>query len=80
KVTYDNKERRLDIINNSIGSSIKYNGAISILDHLRESRSITDNEYEIMKISLNDRTLTSVLDKNRVRADILKGMITVMLS
>ncbi|ATD53903.1 CtsR family transcriptional regulator [Clostridium chauvoei] len=80
KVTYDNKERRLDIINNSIGSSITYNGAISILDHLRESRSITDNEYEIMKISLNDRTLTSVLDKNRVRADILKGMITVILS
>ncbi|AYE34505.1 CtsR family transcriptional regulator [Clostridium septicum] len=80
KITYDNKERRLDLINNSIGDSITYQGAISILDHLIESKTITRKEYEIMKISLNDRTLTSVIDKNRVRADILKGMITIVLS
>lgn len=76
----DNNDRRLDIINNSIGSSITYQGALSILEHLKETESITSKEYEIMKISLNDRSLGLVVEKNKVRAEILKGMITVILS
>lgn len=80
KVSYNNKEKRLDLINNSIGNSVTYQGALSILEHLVDLRNITIREYEIMKISLNDRSLVSIEDKNRVRADILKGMITVILS
>ncbi|MGL5380169.1 CtsR family transcriptional regulator [Clostridium sp.] len=80
RLLHDNNDRRLDIINNSIGSSITYQGALSILEHLKETESITSKEYEIMKISLNDRSLGLVVEKNKVRAEILKGMITVILS
>ena len=33
-----------------------------------------------MKIAINDRSLISVENKNKVRADILKAMIMVILS
>lgn len=80
KITYDDKDERLLLINTSIGESITYGGALSILDHLRDTKNITEKEYEIIKISLNDRTLVSVEDKNKLRADMLKGIITVILS
>ena len=80
KITYDDKDERLLLINTSIGESITYGGALSILDHLKDTKNITEKEYEIIKISLNDRTLVSVEDKNKLRADMLKGIITVILS
>ena len=64
----------------SIGESITYGNALSILDHLKDTKTITNNEYEIIKITLNDRTLTSVEDKNKLRSDMLKGILTVILS
>ncbi|MDZ7542350.1 CtsR family transcriptional regulator, partial [Clostridium perfringens] len=54
--------------------------ALSILEHLKDTNNITEKEYEIIKISLNDRTLSSSEYKNKLRADILKGIITVILS
>ncbi|WP_066889774.1 CtsR family transcriptional regulator [Clostridium nigeriense] len=80
KITYDDKAERLNIINNSIGESITYGNALSILNHLKDTKSITNKEYEIIKISLNDRTLTSVDDKNKLRADMLKGILAIVLS
>lgn len=80
KVTYDDKEERLNLINNSIGESITYSNSLSILNHLRETENVTSREYEIIKISLNDRTLTPTEDKNKLRAQVLKGIITVILS
>ena len=80
KITYDDKDERLLLINTSIGESITYGGALSILDHLKDTKNITEKEYEIIKISLNDRTLVSVEDKDKLRADMLKGIITVILS
>ena len=80
KITYDDKDERLLLINTSIGESITYGGALSILDHLKDTKNIIEKEYEIIKISLNDRTLVSVEDKNKLRADMLKGIITVILS
>ena len=80
KITYDDKDERLLLINTSIGESITYGGALCILDHLKDTKNITEKEYEIIKISLNDRTLVSVEDKNKLRADMLKGIITVILS
>ena len=76
---YDNKER-LDILNESIGDSITYGNALSILEDLKENKVIDNKEYEIIKISLNDRTLASAEYKNVLRADILKGILTVLLS
>lgn len=80
KITYDDKDERLSLILNSIGESITYGNALSILDHLKDTKTITNNEYEIIKITLNDRTLTSVEDKNKLRSDMLKGILTVILS
>lgn len=80
KITYDDKDERLNLINNSIGDSITYGNALSILEHLKETDAISEKESEIIKISLNDRTLLSVDDKNKVRADILKGVLMVILS
>lgn len=80
KVTYDDKDERLFLILNSIGESTTYANALSILDHLKDTKNITNNEYEIIKITLNDRTLASAEEKNKLRADILKGILTVILS
>ena len=80
KITYDDKAERLNLINNSIGQSITYGNALSILDHLKDTKVISNKEYEIIKITFNDRTLVSVEDKNKVRADMLKGILAVVLS
>ena len=52
----------------------------SIVEHLLELNIITVREYELIKIAVNDRTLGLVEDKNKVRADILKGMVNILLS
>ena len=80
KIDYDDNAEQLKLINDSIGDKITYGDAISIIEHLLKLKIITLNEFEIIKIALNDRTLSSVEDKNKVRADILKGMIMVILS
>ncbi|MBD7914334.1 CtsR family transcriptional regulator [Clostridium sp. Sa3CUN1] len=80
KVTYEDRSERLKLINNSIGESITYGNSLSILNHLKDTKSITDKECEIIKISLNDRTLASVEDKNKLRADMLKGILAIVLS
>lgn len=80
KINYDNNEERINIINNSIGKSITYNNALSIIENLKENKFINEKEAEIIKISLNDRTLSSSEYKNILRADILKGILAVILS
>lgn len=80
KITYEDKSERLKIINNSIGDNITYGNALSILEHLIDTSVISKKEFEVIKIVLNDRTLTSVEDKNKLRADILKAIIAVTLS
>lgn len=80
KLEHYNQAKRMLTLYDAIGYSITYNSALSIIDHLFEISIITSKEYDIMKISINDRTLVSVEDKNKVRADILRGMITVILS
>ncbi|MBU5455678.1 CtsR family transcriptional regulator [Caproiciproducens sp. MSJ-32] len=80
RINYHDNSEKLKLIGESIGNSITYNGAISILNHLKETDLITNREYEIMKIALNDRTIASSEYKNELRADILKGMLAVILS
>lgn len=80
QLNYDSSNERERIINQSIGDTITYHNATAILNHLLESEIIEDREYEIMKIAVNDRSLISANDKNRIRADILKGMIMIILS
>ncbi len=80
QLDYDNSDRRDELINQSIGETITYHNANSLLNHLLESGIIEEREYEIMKIAINDRSLTSADNKNKIRADILKAMIMIILS
>lgn len=81
KMIYEeNTSTQLDNINKAIGECVTYSNALSIINHLQEINIISNGEYNIIKISINDRTLSSADNKNRIRADILRGMITVILS
>ena len=80
QLDYDNANKREELINQSIGETITYHNANALLNHLLESGAIEERECEIMKIAINDRSLTSTDNKNKVRADILKAMIMIILS
>lgn len=67
------------LIKESIGSSITYHNAIALLDNLLEIELINKREYEIIKISMNDNTLGTIEDKNKLRSNILKGMVMVIM-
>ena len=77
KNCFNNRE---ELINESIGDTITYHNASALIDHLQESEIINKRECEIMKMAVNDRSLVSSENKNKVRADILKGMIMIILS
>ena len=68
-----------EIINKRIGNSITYESGNQIICGLIETNIITPREGMLMKISINDRILIQTIDRNRLRADILKAMIMVIL-
>lgn len=80
RIEYTNKEKQVEAINKAIGESLTYSAALLLLEHLYETELITKRELEIVKISINDRTLSNSEDKNKLRAEILKGIIMVILS
>ncbi|MFT8347481.1 CtsR family transcriptional regulator [Clostridium saccharoperbutylacetonicum] len=80
QLEYDDLNKREELINQSIGDTITYHNANALLNHLLESGVIEKREREIMKMAVNDRSLTSAGNKNKIRADILKGMIMIILS
>lgn len=80
RIEYNNKEKQVEAINKAIGESLTYSEALLLLEHLYETNLITKRELEIVKISINDRTLSNAEDKNKLRAEILKGIIMVILS
>ena len=80
KIIYTTENERLRRIIDSISERITYGEGVSIIEHLLKVKLITTRESEIIKITLNDRTLISAEDKNKTRADLLKGIITTILS
>jgi transcriptional regulator CtsR len=80
QLEYDSSNERERLINQSIGDAMTYHNGYSLLNHLLESGVIQERECEIMKIAINDRSLTSTDNKNKVRADILKAMMMIILS
>lgn len=80
QVTNNKDDQRNTLIKDVIGDSITNNNGLSIIEGLYESGLTNDRELELMKMIINDRTLVSAEDKNRVRADILKAMLMVILS
>lgn len=79
QVTYKGSNERNNLIYQVIGDSITNNGAVTLLQSLYESKLITIRELEIMKMAVNDRTLSSAEERNKVRADVLKGMLMAIL-
>lgn len=70
----------MDIIVTKIGEGITYDSAASIINGLKDTGVIDEREANLMKSSVNDRTLYSCnKERNKVRADILKSMLIVML-
>lgn len=80
QLEYDSSNRREELISQSIGNAMTYHNAIALLKDLLDAEVIQEREYEIMKIAINDRSLISTDNKNKVRSDILKGMIMIILS
>lgn len=80
QLSYRESPNRSKLIYDSIGTSITYHNGISLVNNLLEHSLISEKEGELMKIAINDRSLISVEDRNKVRADILKGMVRVIFS
>lgn len=80
KITYDTKDKIYEIISSSIGDSITYHNGVAILESLYDLSIINEREMALIKITINDRTLQNVEDRNKVRADILRSLIVVLLS
>lgn len=80
RIDYDEKNPLMDIILEKIGDNITYNNAIGIIEAILDMNIITEREANIIKIAINDRTLGRVVDdRNKVRADILKSIILVLI-
>lgn len=81
RVQFEENKSLAEIINEKLGNSITYDAAVQIIDGLLESEIITEREGNILKIVINDRTLNSSTDKkNKLRSDILKSVIMVILN
>ena len=80
KITYDTKDKIYEIINSSIGDSLTYQNGVAIIESLYDLDIINKRELALIKITINDRTLQNAENKNRVRADILRSLVMVLLS
>lgn len=80
QLDHSSSNMREQIINQSIGDAITYYNASILLDDLLKAEIIDKKQYDLMKIAVNDRSLASAENRNKVRADILKAMIMIILS
>ena len=79
RVEFENDNARAKKILEYIGEGVTYHNAAALLESLYENDFITERELHLIKIAVNDRTLGTVENKNKVRADILKGIISALL-
>ncbi|WP_315118848.1 CtsR family transcriptional regulator [uncultured Clostridium sp.] len=76
----DGSKYLVDNINDKIGDSITFHSSLQIIDNLVGRNIISEKEGHLIKVAVNDRTLYLCGEmKNRVRADILKNMLIVLL-
>lgn len=80
QVRYNNHKNLAEIINEKIGDSLTYDNSVALIEGLRQMEIITEREANIMKAALNDRNLNFSPNKNKLRADLLKSMIMVVLN
>ncbi|EGY79225.1 CtsR family transcriptional regulator [Peptoniphilus indolicus] len=81
RVQVENEKSTLQIFIDEIGNSITKDKADQLIDELLKREYINRREYEIIKVSISDRSLGMSGDfKNEVRASILKNIILVVFS
>ncbi len=71
-----------NILNKSIGESITKSKAYDLLDTFYENGMINEREQNIIKRALSDRALAKIYydDRNKLRADIFKEILLVLLN
>lgn len=81
RVQVENEKSTLQVFIDEIGNSITKDKADQLIDELLRREYINRREYEIIKVSISDRSLGMSGDfKNEVRASILKNIILVVFS
>lgn len=79
-VDFDQNKYLIQLLNDKIGDSITFHTTMQIVNSLLESDAISQMEANLIKVAVNDRTLNAAGEnKNRVRADILKNMLSMLL-
>lgn len=80
KVDYQDKKPLVDAMIEKIGNNITYNSALGIIKVMLDMNIITEREGNIIKSSINDRTLGDIVDnRNKVRAEILKSAVLIVI-
>lgn len=80
KVGIEEDEAMEDLIINAIGDSITKNKAYHIIEGLVEEEIISIREGYMMKAAIEDNALrNAATNKNRLRADILKNMLLIVM-
>ncbi len=81
KVGIDENEDINNIIVDIIGESITKNKAYHIIDGLIEEEFISKREGDIIKAAIGDRALNieNVNSRNKLRADVLKNILLILV-
>ena len=80
KVNFDDYAGRVKLVLDYIGDSITYHNASALLHNLYENKLITERELKLIKLTVNDRTLSGSENRNKIRADILKSIVSIVFS
>lgn len=80
KIDYQDKKPLAQVMIEKIGNNITYNSALGIIKVILDMGIITEREGNIIKSSINDRTLGDIVEnRNKVRAEILKSALVILL-
>lgn len=70
-----------ELLLTKISNSITFNNALNIIKNLLDKGYISEREYIIIKTTICDRSLSAnALDKNALRANLLKNILFVILN
>jgi transcriptional regulator of stress and heat shock response len=80
RIEFGSSKSLHEAVSEKIGNSLTYDAGAQIVNGLLEHDIITEREAAIIKIAINDRTLGVLENKNKIRAELLKAMITTIIS
>lgn len=80
RIEFGSSKSLHEAVSEKIGNSLTYDAGAQIVNGLLEHDIVTEREAAIIKIAINDRTLGVLENKNKIRAELLKAMITTIIS